>query len=112
MGGDVLNYLMLWLESTSMLRRSGAGNGCFRNSIAGGIEGVENKDAITWMVVWYRKRCVQQCKQQASTSPLSVTHCAILSGSATLAFGQVRLLTCSNTATIFARFKNYWDIAI
>jgi hypothetical protein len=56
--------------------------------------------------------CVQQCKQQASTSPPSVTHCAILSDSATLAFGQVRLLTCSNTATIFARFKNYWDIAI
>jgi Phage integrase family len=55
---------------------------------------------------------VQQCKQQASTSPPSVTHCAILSGSATLAFGQVRLLTCSNTATIFARFKNYWDIGI
>ncbi len=23
MGGDVLNYLMLWLESMSMLRRSG-----------------------------------------------------------------------------------------
>ena len=35
-------------------------------------------DATTWMPARYRKRCVQQRKQQASTSPQSVTHYVIL----------------------------------
>ena len=39
---------------------------------------MESKSATTSMPARYRKRCVQQCKQQASTSPQSVTHYAIL----------------------------------
>ena len=45
------------------------------------VYAVHQKDlsgATTSMPARYRKRCVQQCKQQASTSPQSVTHCAIL----------------------------------
>jgi hypothetical protein len=50
--------------------------------------------------------------RDASTSPPSGTHYAILRGSASLAFGQIRQLTCSCTATISARFKSYWDMVI
>ena len=35
-------------------------------------------DTTTSMPARYRKQCVPQCKQQASTSPRSVTHYAIL----------------------------------
>ena len=110
--GGAWNCLMLWRESMSTLLRSGAGSGYFPNSIDGGIEKVENKGATTSMPARYRKRCVQQCKQQASTSPQSVTHYAILSGSATLAFGQVRPPTYWSEATISVRSRSCLVIAM
>lgn len=36
----------------------------FPNSIDGGIETVENRDATTWIQAWFKKRCVQLCRLQ------------------------------------------------